>query len=63
MSDKDFNVFTYEIYDKDQMGKYVHWAEGLKMVIKKGDTKIELDSEEIQQLVKSLPRTIGGTYN
>jgi hypothetical protein len=34
----------------------------LVMIITKNDVTLELDSDEIQQLVKSLPRTIGGKY-
>lgn len=59
---KDFNVYTYSVA-KEGGPSYVHWAEGLNMVIRKGDKTIELNSEEIQQVVKALPRTLGGTYN
>lgn len=58
----DFGVFTYSVFDKDGPS-YVHWAEGLNMVIRKDGVKIELNSEEIQKVVKALPRTLGGTYN
>ena len=41
---------------------YTHWSDGLKMIIQKGDKVIELNSEEIEQIVASLPKTFGGTY-
>ena len=55
-----FNVFTYAVVDEGYM--YTHWAENLKMVIQKDGVTIELDEEEIKQLVKSLPRTVSGSY-
>ena len=55
-----FNVATYSMLDKDV--KYCHWSDGLNMVIEKNGITIKLNSEEIQQIVKSLPRTIGGKY-
>jgi hypothetical protein len=41
---------------------YTHWAEGLTMYITKDGVTMKLNSEEIQKVVKALPRTIGGTY-
>ena len=55
-----FNVATYSLLDKDV--KYCHWGEGLNMIIEKNGITIKLNSEEIQQIVKSLPRTVGGKY-
>lgn len=55
-----FNVATYSLLDKDV--KYCHWSEGLNMIIEKNGVTINLNSEEIQQVVKSLPRTVGGSY-
>lgn len=55
-----FNVATYSLLDKDV--KYCHWSEGLNMIIEKNGVSLKLNSEEIQQIVKSLPRTIGGRY-
>ena len=55
-----FNVATYSLLDRDV--KYCHWSEGLNMIIEKNGVTIKLNSEEIQQLVKSLPKTIGGRY-
>lgn len=56
-----FSVGTYSIISEN-MPKYCHWSEGLKMVISKKGVTIKLNSDEIQELVKSLPRTIGGSY-
>lgn len=55
-----FKVATYSLLDKDV--KYCHWSEGLNMIIKKNDVTISLNSEEIQEIIKSLPRTVGGCY-
>jgi hypothetical protein len=55
-----FSVATYWLMNKDV--KYCHWSEGLHMVIVKDGVTIELNGEEVQQIVKSLPRTLGGTY-
>lgn len=54
-----FNVVTYSLLGGV---KYCHWSEGLNMIIEKNGVTIKLNSEEIQQIVKSLPRTIGGRY-
>jgi hypothetical protein len=56
-----FSVNTYSIINENSP-TYVHWSEGLKMVIIKDGVTMRLNSEEIQQLVKALPRTVGGTY-
>lgn len=55
-----FNVATYSLMNNDV--KYYHWSEGLNMIIEKNGVTLELNSEEIQQLVKALPRTLGGSY-
>ena len=60
--EKSFYVCTYELISETESKAYVHWSKGLKMIIKKDGVKISLNSEEIEQLVKSLPRTLGGTY-
>jgi hypothetical protein len=60
LGEVSFNVATYSLLDRDV--KYCHWSEGLNMVIEKNGVTIKLKSEEIQQIVKSLPRTIGGRY-
>ena len=56
-----FNVFCLKSYTKNSP-KYSHWSEGLEMFIEKDGVNIKLNSEEIQKIVKSLPRTIGGSY-
>ena len=56
-----FRVYTLETVDKNSPS-YVHWSEGLKMYIQKGNTTIVLEEDEIKQIVGALPRTIGGTY-
>ena len=60
LGEVSFNVTTYSLLDNDV--KYCHWSEGLNMIIEKNGVTIKLNSEEIQQIVKSLPRTIGGRY-
>lgn len=60
LDEVSFNVTTYSLLDKGV--KYCHWREGLNMVIEKNGVTIKLNSEEIQQIVKSLPRTIGCRY-
>ena len=56
----DFQVYTL-IMEEDEAG-YTHWAEGLTMYIVKDGVTMKLDGNEVQQLVKTLPRTLGGTY-
>lgn len=58
---KLFSVHTYSIIKEDSP-MYAHWSERLKMIIMKDGVKLKLNSEEIEQLVKALPRTVGGTY-
>ena len=60
LGEVSFNVATYSLLDKGV--KYCHWSEGLNMIIEKNGVTIKLNSEEIQQIVKSLPRTFGGCY-
>ena len=57
----DFQVYALEVVDKDTTG-YVHWAEGLTLYIIKNGVTMKLNSEEIQQVVKALPETVGGRY-
>lgn len=59
--DNNFEVYTTTILENNSQ-QYVHWSEGLKMYIIKNGVTIILNPEEIEQLVKSLPRTVGGTY-
>ena len=60
----EFKVHTYAIQDDDDIHfqMYIHWSKGLKMIIIKDGVKIELDSKEIETIVKSLPRTVSGRY-
>ena len=58
---QNFFVCTYTVVTED-MRTYCHWSEGLNMIIKKDGIEIKLNGDELQQLVKSLPRTIGGRY-
>jgi Ca2+-binding EF-hand superfamily protein len=57
----DFQVYALEVVDKDTTG-YVHWAEGLTLYIVKDGVTMKLNSEEIKQVVKALPETVGGRY-
>ena len=56
-----FSVHTYSLISENSP-MYVHWSEGLKMIITKDGVTMRLNSEEIEQLVKALPRTVGGSY-
>jgi len=56
----NFEVYTSQMVDKDV--SFTHWSEGLTMYITKDGVKMKLNSEDIQQIVKALPRTLGGTY-
>ena len=58
---KDFNVYSITTFDGSE-SKYVHWSEGLTMYITKDGVTMKLNSEEIELLVKALPRTVGGSY-
>ena len=55
-----FDVVAYTI--EEGVSEYCHWSEGLNMIITKDGVTLTLNGEEIQQLVKCLPRTIGRTY-
>ena len=57
----DFQVYALEVVDKYTTG-YVHWAEGLTVYIVKDGVTMKLNSEEIKQVVKALPETVGGRY-
>jgi hypothetical protein len=56
-----FSVHTYSLISENSP-MYVHWSDGLKMIIIKDGVTMRLNSEEIEQLVKALPRTVGGSY-
>jgi hypothetical protein len=57
----DFQVYALEVVDKDTTG-YVHWSEGLTLYIVKNGVTMKLNSEEIQQVAKALPETVGGKW-
>ena len=59
--DNQFSVWTYETITEKSKG-YVNWSEDLKMTIIKNGVSISLKSKEVEQVVRSLPRTLGGTY-
>ena len=48
------------IMDNKQL--YCHWSKDLTIYLKKGNVSMSLTGEEVQQIIKCLPRTIGGTY-
>ena len=58
---KRFSVTSYSIIDTNG-SMYVHWSEGLNMIIEKDGVTMKLSSDEIQQIVKALPRTVSGRY-
>jgi hypothetical protein len=49
----NFSVNTYSIISENSPA-YVHWSEGLKMIIIKDGVTMRLNSEEIEQLVKAM---------
>jgi hypothetical protein len=57
----NFQVYALEVVDKDTTG-YVHWSEGLTLYIVKNGVTMKLNSEEIQQVAKALPETVGGKW-
>ena len=61
VKDNKFNVWTYETITEKSKG-YVNWSEDLNMTIIKNGVSISLKSKEVEQVVRSLPRTLGGTY-
>jgi hypothetical protein len=58
----NFQVYSLQTIDESKENKYVHWADGLTMYIVKDNVTMILDEKEIQQLIKALPKTVGGTY-
>lgn len=59
--DSKFSVYTVTHQTETNDG-YCHWSDGLKMYIQKDGKTITLNSDEIQELAKTLPRTLGGSY-
>ena len=62
LNEGSFSVHSYSLIDMDNADKWVHWSKGLSMIIKKNGVTIKLNEDEIKQLVKCLPRTLGGSY-
>lgn len=58
MCKQEFKVITYSTHEEG----YCHWSKGLKMILTKGNQRIEIEEKEIKEIVSSLPRTIGGSY-
>lgn len=57
-----FNVICYATHDPNDTELYTHWAKDLTMLISKNGQSIKLTEKEIQELVKCLPKTVGGKY-
>lgn len=58
---KHFSVYSIEYIDTHRT--YQHWSVGLNMIIKKDGVTMRLNSDEIQQVVKALPKTVGGVLD
>jgi hypothetical protein len=61
MENSKNNFKVYAVTTISEPG-YTHWADGLTLYIAKNGVTMKLNSEEVEQLVKALPQTIGGTY-
>jgi hypothetical protein len=57
-----FNVYTYSHHEVEEGVRYCHWSKGITMVIQKDGVEMVLNEDEVRQLVKVLPRTVGGSY-
>jgi len=57
-----FLVYTFDEITEENAPTYTHWTDGLTMVVEKNGVKIELVGDEIEKLVKTLPRTFGEQY-
>lgn len=62
MSGKDFSVWSMYSIDPNKILRFEHWAEGLTVYIRKGDKEIAINGDEMKRVIKSLPKTFGGTY-
>jgi hypothetical protein len=56
-----FKVGTFTLIKQDD-SRYCNWSKGLKMIIEKDGVVMKLEGKEIEKIVRSLPRTVGGTY-
>jgi hypothetical protein len=61
-NESKFSVVSVTTLEDTEANLYTHWSEGLKMYISKDGVNMILNSEEIEQLVKCLPKTMGGSY-
>jgi len=59
---ENFKVHTLWDTGANAKFQYTHWSNGITMYIEKDGVKMELNGDEVKQLVKSLPRTVGGKY-
>lgn len=57
-----FSVVSVIALEDTEANMYTHWSEGLTMYITKDGVTMALSSEEIEQVVKCLPKTMGGSY-
>ena len=60
--EKNFSVYSLTTVNEGTDSYYTHWSEGLTMYITKDGVTMTLNSDEVKELVKALPRTIGGSY-
>ena len=60
----DNNKNDFQVYAVTTISEpgYTHWSDGLTMYIIKDGITMKLNSEEVGQLVKALPQTMGGIY-
>jgi hypothetical protein len=61
-NESKFSVVSVVTLENSEANRYTHWSKGLTIYITKDDVTMKLNSEEIEQLVKSLPKTMGGSY-
>lgn len=58
--DPTFRACSVESVDDSPM--YRHWSDGLTLYIEKEGVCIQLNSAEVQALIRALPPTISGEY-
>lgn len=57
-----FSAVSVVKLEATEANKYTHWSEGLTIYISKDGVNMTLNSEEIEQVIKCLPKTMGGSY-
>jgi hypothetical protein len=62
ITEEKFNVICYAKHDPNNTELYTHWAKDLTMLISKNGQTVKLNEEEIQEVVKCLPKTVDGKY-